>query len=48
MDNELVNKINDVMVEYLGGDPKSHAVAQDFSRSEIENFIGTYIDYLMK
>lgn len=49
MEEELKDKIYGVMVEYFGNDcPKAHAVAQDFSRTELNAFIGTYTDYLMK
>lgn len=48
MDNELIEKIHDVMVEHMGGKMINHYVAQDFSMAELENFIHTYFNYLMK
>lgn len=36
------------MVAHLGGKQIQHAVAQDFSRAELEDFINVYVDYFMK
>ena len=47
-DMELIIKIHEVMVNYIGGTQLQHDVAQDFSMSELNNFIETYFDYFMK
>lgn len=47
-DMELIEKIHEVMVNYIGGTQIQHDVAQDFSMSELENFINVYFDYFMK
>ncbi len=43
-----MTKIEDVMRKHLGGDRKAHEVARDFSQAELEIYITTYFDYLMK
>lgn len=48
MDEKLIEKIHNVMIDHFDGDMSSHYVAQDFSRAELEKFILTYFDYLMK
>ena len=47
-DIELIEKIHEVMVNYMGGSQIQHDVAQDFSMSELENFINVYFNYFMK
>jgi len=48
VDKELMVKIEDVMRAHIGGDRKAHEVAKDFSQAELEIYITTYFDYLMK
>ena len=48
MDEELIKKIHEVMINYMGGTKMQHYVAQDFSMSELNEFIRVYFDYLMK
>ncbi len=48
MDEELAEKIYNVMKEHFGGSDVQHQVAKDFSRSELARFMYVYTDYFMK